>query len=730
MSRHRDNLRRFIMSITALIAVVLLYIPAQSRDYHKPISKAVTLKQNRDTLIKQTDTSKKASDTTLLSAEELKILAKETRYKERVKERKIKDSIKGVKDSIRWSIPRMLDTYIVDDSLKYKRLITWKHDNYLNKITFVNPDTTYRENFNDYPFMRRDVGAAYLGVVGSATQLHNYFKREKLDIFEPFEPYLVYSYTPANLRFYNVKTPYTEFGYWGTLFANREKEESNIKILHTQNLSPSFNMTFSYERFGGKGLLGRESTDNRTLALYANYLGRRYVMHSGFISQGVKREENGGIINDTMVTDTTVEDSKTLEYRLESADNHLKRKTFFLTHSYGIPIRIFKSDTLKSGEGTTTYFGHSFEYSTYSKKYTDEIGLTDSVARALYNNMFLMSPTTTFDSIRVNNIENRFFLRLQPWAKEAIISRLDGGIGYQILGIYNFRPEFYISNKSNTVHNNVYLYFGADGNFRKYFRWDAFARYYLSGYYANNFKLDAKAGFSLYPHKEGIHFTGRLLLENRRPNWFSSSYYSNHYSWENNFTNITETKIEGHLNMPKYKLSLFAGYSLINNPIYYGMQGIAAQHSSLISILSAYIQKNFTIGFLHLDNRLLYQLTSNSEVLPLPAISANLRYYMQFQLVKNVLTAQLGADVTFHSEYYSPSYSPALGIFHNQNDRKIGNYPYIDAFVNLQWKRTSIFVKYVNATQGWPDGDYFSAHHYIRPEKAIKFGIHWPFYVK
>jgi hypothetical protein len=182
--------------------------------------------------------------------------------------------------------------------------------------------------------------------------------------------------------------------------------------------------------------------------------------------------------------------------------------------------------------------------------------------------------------------------------------------------------------------------------------------------------------------------------------------------------------------MPKYQLSLFAGYSLINNPIYYGMQGIAAQHNSLISILSAYIQKNFTIGFLHLDNRVLYQMTSNSEVFPLPAISANLRYYMQFQLVKNVLTAQLGADITFNSEYYSPAYSPALGIFHNQNDRKIGNYPYIDAFVNLQWKRTSIFVKYVNATQGWPDGDYFSAHHYIRPEKAIKFGIHWPFYVK
>ena len=26
--------------------------------------------------------------------------------------------------------------------------------------------------------------------------------------------------------------------------------------------------------------------------------------------------------------------------------------------------------------------------------------------------------------------------------------------------------------------------------------------------------------------------------------------------------------------------------------------------------------------------------------------------------------------------------------------------------------------------------DYFSAHHYIRTQRAIKFGIYWPFYMQ
>lgn len=697
------------MSITTLLAVVLMYIP---------------------TITNAQDTTLIDADSLVITKKEQKILDQKERFALKKAAREKRDSVKYTRDSTRWSQPRILKTYIIADSLKYKRLITWKHDALFNNIELLSPDTTYNDNFQVYPFMRNDVGATYLGVSGSATQTHNFFKREKLSIFEPFEPYLNYSYTPESVPFYNVKTPYTELAYWGTLFANRDKEESNIKFMHTQNLSPSFNLNFTYRRYGGKGLLQKEDTDNRTLTITANYIGEKYVMHGGYISQSVKRTENGGIIDDSMVIDTTLEDTKDLAYRLQKANNHLKRNTFFITQSYGIPIRWSKKDTLAAGEGTVTYFGHTFDYSTYSKKYTDEIDLGDSTARNFYNNIFLLSPTSSNDSIRASSIENKFFIRIQPWAKDAVISKLDGGIGHQLMSLYNFKSNYYTQGKSNDIFNNLFLFFGAEGNFKKYFRWDANARYNLSGYYANDFSLDGKAGLSFYPHKEGIHLTAKINLENKRPNWFNNSYFSNHYQWENNFDNIIETTLEGHLEIPRYKISAFAGYSIINNPLYYGIQGNIAQHKDIVTVLAAYIQKNFKLGFLHLNNRVLFQMSSNKEIIPLPEISANLKYYMQFQLVKNVLTAQIGADIAFNSPYYAQAYSPALGIFHNQNDRKIGNYPYLDAFVNLQWKKASIFVKYLNAAQGWPDGDYFSSHHYIRPGSAIKLGIHWPFYVK
>ena len=99
-------------------------------------------------------------------------------------------------------------------------------------------------------------------------------------------------------------------------------------------------------------------------------------------------------------------------------------------------------------------------------------------------------------------------------------------------------------------------------------------------------------------------------------------------------------------------------------------------------------------------------------------------------VVKNVMKVQIGADGTFTTAYYAPAYNPATGQFHNQTSEKVGNCPYIDVFANFQWKTATIFLKFTNANQGWPNADYFSAYHYIKPKRAFKVGIFWPFFVK
>jgi hypothetical protein len=173
-------------------------------------------------------------------------------------------------------------------------------------------------------------------------------------------------------------------------------------------------------------------------------------------------------------------------------------------------------------------------------------------------------------------------------------------------------------------------------------------------------------------------------------------------------------------------------YALLSNNIYYDTEGIVRQNTDPMSVMTASLRKDFIVWKFHLDHQALFQLSSNKDVIPLPMLALNLRYYLQFDVVKKVMQMQIGANAAFTTKWYAPAFNPVLGVFHNQNVAEYGNCPYIDAFVNIQWKRACIFVKIVNVNMGWPNksADYFSAAGYIAPQRAIKFGISWPFYIQ
>ena len=694
-----------------------------------------------------------------------------------------RDSILAARDSVIAATPRILETFAVPDSMQYKRLITWTHDMYFNNIELHEQDTTYNYHFNDYPFYKEDVNVSYLGVIGSPVQTYNYFKREEEENVVFYSPYRIYNYSPDNLPMFNTKTPYTELAYWGTLFANQEKEESDIKILTTQNILPELNVTLEYHRYGGNGMLKREDVDNRTFVASTNYMGKRYLMHAGYIYNKIEKSENGGIVDNTWIRDTTV-DVREVDVHLQNASNTVKKNTVFLDQTYRIPFNFInnigkkkemkaeqarRDSIMASGDSTaiseylemeqerlaleasaeeadtvdrditTAFIGHSSEYSVFTKMYTDEIdsGESGQYGRDLYNNRFYLNPTSTADSQRVMKFENRLFIRLQPWSDDGVVSKLDVGIGDKLLHYYDFsRTQNYLSKGTNVVRNSVYLYAGAQGQIKKFMKWDAMGRYTFLGAEINDFMVDANLGFNIFPfrkaRKSPVSFNAHFNTSLKEPDWYQQHYLSNHYRWDNSFGKISETRIEASAAIPHWKLKATFGYALLSNNIYYDTEGIVRQNATPMSVMTASLSKNFRLWKFHFDHQALFQLSSNTDVLPLPTLALNFRYYFQFDVVKKVMQMQIGANAWYTTRWYAPAYSPALGLFHNQTEERYGNSPYIDAFVNIQWKRACIFVKLVNAGMGWPERsvDYFGAHHYIRPQRAIKFGIFWPFYIQ
>ena len=691
----------------------------------------------------------------------------------------VKDSIKAAKDSVIAATPRILETFAIPDSMQYKRIISWNEDRYFHDVNLKELDTTYNYHFNEYPFYKEDINTTWLGVSGSPEMTYNYFKRAQTDNAIFYTPLQRYSYSPETLPNYNTKTPHTELAYWGTLFANKEKEESNIRVLTTQNILPELNLTLEFRRFGGNGILKREDTNNRNVVIASNYMGKRYLMHTGYIYNKVARSENGGIVDNFWIRDTTV-DAREIDIYLKNASSTTKKNTLFLDQSYRIPFTflenlkgrkerkrqeavrdsimtsgdslaiaaILEKETLDEIEETevavdtvnkditTAIIGHSSEYSVFRRIYQDDISTSDDLGRQFFNDRFYLNPTRSADSLRVMKFENRFFIRLQPWKSDAIVSKLDVGIGDKLANYFTFNTADYIQGSSNTLLNSTYLYAGARGQYKKYFTWDAKGEYTFLGYEINDFGIHANLAFSAYPFRRDrkspltvkAHFETTL----KEPDYYEQHLCTNHYMWNNDFGKISSTKIGAALEIPRWDLHASFDYALLSNNIYYDTEGIVRQNTDPMSVMTASLRKDFIVWKFHLDHQALFQLSSNKDVIPLPMLALNLRYYLQFDVVKKVMQMQIGANAAFTTKWYAPAFNPVLGVFHNQNVAEYGNCPYIDAFVNIQWKRACIFVKIVNVNMGWPNksADYFSAAGYIAPQRAIKFGISWPFYIQ
>ena len=101
----------------------------------------------------------------------------------------------------------------------------------------------------------------------------------------------------------------------------------------------------------------------------------------------------------------------------------------------------------------------------------------------------------------------------------------------------------------------------------------------------------------------------------------------------------------------------------------------------------------------------------------------------EFNIVKNVLRAKVGLDGRFNTTYQVYGFNPAVGQFYNQRGTEYGEYPWVDVFAILKWKRMRIFLKLEHASENlFNRRDYFMVAHYPLNKRIFKFGLSWSWY--
>ena len=639
---------------------------------------------------------------------------------------------------------RPLESYYFEDTVRALRNWKWTVDRDYNRVNISPLDTTLADWRIDYVFYREGVGDMALGGLGQSTQAVNWFNRRQDPDFIFARSYDAYTARIDNVPFYNAKTPLTNMMYLES--GQKRYREEHFELVHSQNISPSTSANVSYKARSTMGKYDWQRTKNHALSVAFAHTGKRYSIHAAYMHNTVDTRENGGVVGEWAIADTVFEMPSGVPMRLASSEahNHYRNHALFVKQALAIPLQRVTEYDFSLADLSAVYVGHQLEYNTWSKVYTDkratytnqrghyneETGKWESVSDISYYDDWFIDPQNTRDSISERLLSNKIFVQVQPWDRNGVVSTIDGGIGLDMHTYSYLRLEDYVSgHMTKDKRLEWYLYGATGGKIKRYADWGFNFKYHPSGYRGGDLSLGADVTLRAYIREHPLILRGSFSQELRTPSYWQQNLFSNHYVWFNSFDKESETRFEVNFSVPSIALEIGAWQGVIGNMVYYGNDSRVAQHSGNVSLTSLYARKDFRIAGFHLDHRALVQITSNESVLPVPTFSAFLSYYYEFWVKRDVLRVQIGIDGRYNTSYYAPSYNPALSAFFNQREVRVGNYPYLDAFVSAKWKRMRILLKLQHLNQNlFGNGEYFQVARYPLNPRMFKFGISWSFY--
>lgn len=614
-----------------------------------------------------------------------------------------------------------------------------------------------------------------LGNMGSP-RLSHIFADRQYDIAPTIflQPLTGFFKRSDEMVFTNSNIPYTNLSYWPN--GDKITGEDRFKAYFSMNMNRRLAFGFKFDYQYGRGYYANQATSNFNAGLFVSYLGKHYQLHAMYNNYYFKQNENGGITDDEYITNPEgkAEGSKTYEsnnipVRLEGSSNRNHNMSVYLSHRYrlGFTRETIELVDKQEDEATVRHRNRIAQTRERADIASQDSLQNDSLAITPKDTIIKEEfvPVTSFiHTLKVERSRHSFFssdldslppalLNTKETADSTVRFSIKNVFGISLLEGFNKYAKAgltaYISHEFNKYtlmnmdtslenpHNVRYteqeLFVGGElakreGNLLHY---NINGEFGLAGVAQGQFKLDATADLNVKLFKDTVSLKVHGYVKNVLPSFYMRHYHSNHYVWDyEDMDKELRMRLEGELNFPLTGTNLKAGLETIKNYTYFDSEAMSRQASGSIKVANATLTQKFKLGILHLDNEVTWQKT-NSDLLPLPTWTLYHNLYILTKIAKKVLNVQLGADVRYFSEYYAPTYAPGLQQFHLQSEEgrmKIGNYPVVNVYANLQLKRTRFFVMFYHVNEGMGSRKYFYAPHYPINPRLLKFGVSWNFY--
>lgn len=616
-------------------------------------------------------------------------------------------------------------------------------DDYLHK--FPTKIDTSLEFFHQYnPIFKWSYGNAFLGNIGSPVISELFFLRNTDNDFIFLNLYYPYLETVGKTNYINTHKQFTTAKYI-TGGTSSTKEEM-LDVFHTQNINPRLNFGIKFITNGSVGQYQFQHTRRNSFKFFSSYEGKKFDTYFNLNTNNFSTDENGGIVNDSMLNSTDYNSPSNIPTVFEgSADksnvrNTFKNFSFELANNVNLLKLFARKDTssVDSSGYKLRRLGliHVIGMETNKRMFEDAKPSVGQSA-GFYDTTFFNS-NSTFDSINYRKfynsirlyflpVKNTFwsFALINEWYRYSLFSQDNKTRISYSLADGSSSPFTYIHNESDIKINSTLgissdlLYLNFTGS------------YYLAGYKKRGYNLGSEIRIGSNKGDRSFILANASLTSNQ-PLFLQNAFYSNSFIWNNSFKPAKILNLSLKYSNSPNKFEPELNYSVLSNLIYFNDQAIPQQYNHSIQVFAASIYKRFDFWKISSLNKIALQHVSNSQILSLPNIvfynSTFLKQRIYFKLTKGELFTALGFNMYYNTKYFAPAYMPALGEFHTQSEKKIGNYPIVDIFLNVRLKRARFFFKFEHVNAGLTEKNYFSVLHYPMNDRMFKMGLSWNFY--
>lgn len=590
--------------------------------------------------------------------------------------------------------------------------------------TFVDTSLTIKSEYK-YNYLRKDI----FGLLPFANEGQTYNTIQySLNTFSPYPEFGYkakhFNYLEANqINYYSVATPLTEL-YFKTVMEQGQSLDAFI----TLNTSERFNFSLAYKglRSIGKYINQLSSTGNFRFTASYNTLNKRYYANTHFTSQDILNGENGGIttVDEFENGDVNFTNRARLNVYLKDAKSFLKGKRIFIDHNFQIN---------RTKGSNNLYLTHQFDYEskffefnqpTIATTITSSTGTPDTFNR--FGDAYVASNIN--DQVRYNKMYNKAGAMYENTTLGKFQFFVDD---FRYNYYYNsvlFLSEETILNSLNDKINNI----GGQYEYQKK-KWQGKFLYSNSITDQSLLNLDGNLKYTI-SDKNSLSFGYQKInkLPNHIYNLHQSSYVN--YNWHNDFKNekINNINVEAKTQWATASLQL----TILNDYLYFDDEGTGntqlvspKQYDKTINYLSLKVGKEFKLGKFALDNTFLYQKVNQDEaVLNVPEMVTRNTLYYSNHFFKKAMYLQTGVIFNYFTKYYANDYNPVIGEFFVQNQKKIGEYPNLDFFINARVQQCRIFLKAEHFNSSFSGNNFYSAPNQPYRDFIIRFGLVWNFF--